>query len=111
MIINRWVIAVYLLLLFGRSSAGKGTKTQNPIGGYNADVYEFMADDLLNQQFPSHKFRDLKRRSRVITESNNRMIRVLEDLLSISDDILENLPDNLKEIFSPENYRPISLVS
>lgn len=97
--------------MFGRSSADKRAKNRLFMDKYNFHMYKFSADDLLSEQLPPHKVRDLKRRSRVIMESNNRMLHVVEDLLGISNEILESLSDSSKEIFSPDNHKSILLVS
>ncbi|OII74586.1 uncharacterized protein cubi_00139 [Cryptosporidium ubiquitum] len=109
-LINRWAVFVYLLLLFLGSIKSEETQINLTTQVNNLDRYEFIADDLLSRNFPYHKFRDLKRRSRVIIEANNRMLHVFEDLLSISDEILESFSEPSKDSFFLESYKPISLV-
>ncbi|KAJ1611814.1 hypothetical protein OIY81_374 [Cryptosporidium canis] len=110
MIINRWVIIVFLLLLFARSNDAEIKQLDHYKHETNLNKYEFTADDLLSQSFPPHKFRDLKRRSRVIVEANNRMLHAQEDLLGISDEILDTFSEISIGSFSFEGYKIISLI-
>ncbi|KAL3129845.1 hypothetical protein CHM_1g1430 [Cryptosporidium hominis] len=111
MLINRWVIFAYLFQLLWRYIISEGTQINAATKENDVDRYDIIADDLLNMDFPPYKFRDLKRKSRVIIEANNRMLHVLEDLLIISDEILEDFSDPSKEPYFLEEYKSISLVS
>ncbi|CUV04086.1 unnamed protein product [Cryptosporidium hominis] len=110
MLINRWVIFAYLFQLLWRYIISEGIQINAATKENDVDRYDIIADDLLNMDFPPYKFRDLKRKSRVIIEANNRMLHVLEDLLIISDEILEDFSDPSKEPYFLEEYKSISLV-
>lgn len=111
MLINRWTIFVYLLSLFYGYIGSEKTRISSTTKKNNPTKYEFIADDLLNQNFQSHKFRDLKRKNRIIIEANNRMLHVFEDLLSISDEVLESFSEPTKNPSFLKSYKSISLVS
>ncbi|KAH8584951.1 uncharacterized protein ELE39_000902 [Cryptosporidium sp. chipmunk genotype I] len=110
MLINRWAVFVYLLQLFWGYIASEETQINAFTEENGLPKYEFMADELLSKQFPSHRFKDLKRKSRVMIEANNRMLHVLEDLLIISDEILESFSEPSKELYFLEDYKSVSLV-
>ncbi|POM82044.1 hypothetical protein CmeUKMEL1_00425 [Cryptosporidium meleagridis] len=110
MLINRWVIFAYLFQFLCGYIISEETQINAAAKENNVDRYGITADDLLNTDFPSYKFRDLKRKSRVIIEANNRMLHVLEDLLIISDEILEGFSDPSKEPYFLGECKYISLV-
>ncbi|KAF7457685.1 hypothetical protein HWI79_1772 [Cryptosporidium felis] len=108
MFICSWIsILTFFLLHSNRSLADVELQQKNNV---YLPRYEFVADELLTQTFPSHKFRDLKRKSRVIMEANSRMLRVTDNAVALSDKILDFFSEPVVGRSIEECFKSVSLI-
>ncbi|KAH8739670.1 hypothetical protein FG386_001227 [Cryptosporidium ryanae] len=72
--------------------------------------YKFSADELLSVEFPARKFRDLKRKSRVEIEVNNKILHIWEDSIKNSELVLNYLYTSNDNSFLYDEFPFASLI-
>ena len=100
------IILALLYILVGHLAESNHDSVKN-----KNDMYKFSADELLLAKFPSYKFRDQKRKSRVLVEANSKLLHIFEDSIRNSESVLEHLYVSDDDLSLYNNFKFASLVS
>ncbi|KAK6587710.1 hypothetical protein RS030_81266 [Cryptosporidium xiaoi] len=104
------VIILFVFHIFSEYFVRADQDSNYNKNGIYGGAYEFLADELLSVSFPTHKFRDLKRKSRIEIEVNNRILHIWEDSVKNADSVLEHFYASNDDLSLYDNFIFASLI-